>query len=425
MTSKIDIQALRLRTVAKFPYLASALWSMTLVEAPGMQTMGVDRHWRLYIDPAILDVWSLDEQVGVVVHEVHHLLRGHHKRASSLGINPPLSGNPPDLDLLIRARVWNMAADCGINNEITHEVTLPKDGCLPSKYDLPDGQISEFYFDELMKQVDSGKLPVQVNMMMIGGNEPGEGQGQADPTGGFDGSGACNIAGAWEVGKQSDEHGEGMSEAEAELVRRQVAKDIQEQKNRGNVPGYMQRWADEKLNPKIDWRTKLMSAIRGQVAQVSGMVDYTYRRPSRRQSSCPRIVLPSLRGSLPEIAVGQDTSGSMSDKDIARAIAETAGILNAVQANIKVYAGDTQVYEKQIIRRIQDMKLQGGGGTDMGAIIQAMDDDKCSFGIIITDGYTNWPNKRPRHLKKVIIVLTQDNERANVPDFYEVITVDD
>ena len=414
-TSKIDIQALRLRTVAKFPYLASALWSMTLVESPGMGTMGVDKHWRLYVDPAVLDIWSLDEQVGVLVHEVHHLLRAHHKRASMLGINPPSSGNPASVELMVKGRVWNMAADCGINNEIRNEVTLPNTVCLPSNYKLPDEQITEFYYEELMKQVEDGSLPIVETEI----------SGMGSPTDGHDGSGASNLPAPWEIGKDSEEYGSGVSEGEAELVRRQVARDIQEQKSIGNIPGYMQRWADEKLNPKIDWRTKLMSAVRGQVAQVSGMVDYTYRRPSRRQSSCPRIVLPSLRGSIPDIAVGEDTSGSMGGKDIARALAETAGILSTVQGNIKIYAGDTQVYEKQIVRRIEDVRLTGGGGTDMGAIIQAMDDDKCSFGIIITDVYTNWPNKRPRHLKKVIIVLTQDNERANVPDFYEVITVDD
>src|SRR3990167_2894638 len=412
--SKIYIQALRLRCVAQHPYLASALWSITLVESPGMGTMGVDKYWRVYVDPEVTKIWTIEEQVGVLVHEIQHLLRAHHRRAESLGIVPPSQGTPISMETAVKARVWNLAADYGINNEIIHEFKLPSTICLPSNFNLEDGKISEWYFEELMKKVEDGSLEITIEV-----------QGQSNPLGGNDGSGATNIPANWEIGKDSEEYGSGMSEAEGELVRQQVARDIEEQKTRGAIPGFMQLWADERLNPKVDWRTKLMSAIRGQVAQVSGMVDYSYYRPSRRQSACPRVVLPTLRGTLPDIAIGVDTSGSMSNKDLARAMAEISGVLSAIACNVKVYIGDTQVYSKDSIRRVEDIKLIGGGGTDMSMLIDEMDKDKCNFAIIISDGYTPWPNQRPRHLKKVIVCLTQGEEKNNVPDFYETIVIRD
>ena len=58
----IDLQALRIRGAGRHPYLAAALWSMVLVEKPGLGTMAIDRFWRLYIDPEIGKIWNLDEQ---------------------------------------------------------------------------------------------------------------------------------------------------------------------------------------------------------------------------------------------------------------------------------------------------------------------------------------------------------------------------
>ena len=63
-TCKIDIQALRLRSVAKFPYLASALWAMTLVETDQVPSMGVDRRWRLYVNPRTFEGWTREQKLA-------------------------------------------------------------------------------------------------------------------------------------------------------------------------------------------------------------------------------------------------------------------------------------------------------------------------------------------------------------------------
>ena len=418
MTASIDLQALRLRMVSKFPYLSAALWSMTLVETDQVDTMAVDNRWRLYVNPAAFDAWTRDEQIGVLLHEVQHLIRGHHARAAALGMAPPKSG-PPSIELASKLKIWNIATDCSINGEIKNEVKLPEtttingekaEGgvCYPEKFGLPDGQIAERYFEELMKKADKIQYVT------------------AGPLGGEDGSGSGGMPGAWEIGDgTSTDYGEGVSDAIGETIRHQVAKDIlAHNKTAGNLPGYLVRWAEERLNPKVDWRTKLSASIRGTVANVSGMVDYCWTRPNRRQSAAGRVILPSLRGTQPNIALAIDTSGSMSD-DLSRALAEVRGVLDTVQCRIKVYAGDTQAYEVQTVRSANEIKLTGGGGTDMGALIQAMDDDKNSFAVVISDGFTPWPSAPPKYLKKVIVVLTQAENEAAVPKFYETILVDE
>ena len=54
----------------------------------------------------------------------------------------------------------------------------------------------------------------------------------------------------------------------------------------------------------------LAAEIRRGVMSVSGRVDLTYRRPSRRASASRDIVLPALQQPVPEVAVVCGTSGS-------------------------------------------------------------------------------------------------------------------
>jgi predicted metal-dependent peptidase len=138
----------------------------------------------------------------------------------------------------------------------------------------------------------------------------------------------------------------GTGQAEAELIRRQVARQIVEHNRTcGNVPGHLQRWAEKKLRPRVDWRRELAAAIRAAIADVAGMADYSYRRPSRRQGQVGngKVVLPSLRRPVPEVAVIVDTSGSMSNGLLAKALAEVAGVLRATGQGAAVLAVDTTV----------------------------------------------------------------------------------
>ena len=411
MTTSIDLQAIRLRTVAKAPYLASALWSVVLVESDKVPSMGVDKHWRLYINPEGIKDWTPDEQVGVLVHEVGgHLIRGHWSRGENLGIRPPDFGLP-SVEMAYKAFVWNVATDCSINDDIQTEFSLPDSVVLPEMYKLPKGKIAEYYYDELLKNKQLKDI-FKAGVVLLG------------PMNGNDGSGAGNMPGEWEVGvgadavdKNGNPVGDGVSPGEGELIKRQVAQDIQEHKKRGTVPGFLDRWADEILRSKVDWRTKLSAAIRGQIANVSGLTDYTYRRPSRRQSSFPRVVLPSLRGTLPKVSIAVDTSGSMGAKDLSRAAGEIAGVLSAINCEIEIFAGDTQVYEKQTIKDVRKMKLTGGGGTDMRVLIDTMDKAKCGFAILITDLETPWPETRPKHIRRLIIVGTRSGSENEVPNW--------
>ena len=189
----------------------------------------------------------------------------------------------------------------------------------------------------------------------------------------------------------------GLPNWQADLLRRQVAQDvISHAKLAGDVPAGMLRWAEEVLSPRVNWRKVLAAELRRAVFEVSGAVDYSYRRPSRRSAVAGNVVLPALRRPVPEVAVVCDTSGSMTDELLAMVLAEVEGLLQALGLvrQVRVLACDYAVAPAQRVSSARQVQLVGGGGTNMGAGIEAAAAlrPRPAVTVVLTDGYTPWPS---------------------------------
>jgi predicted metal-dependent peptidase len=213
----------------------------------------------------------------------------------------------------------------------------------------------------------------------------------------------------------------------AKLLARDVARRIREHsRNRGDTPAGWQRWADEVLEPVVDWRRSLRASVRRGVADIAGRVDFTYRKPSRRAAALPGIVLPSLRQPMPIVAVVIDTSGSMSDGMLAQVLGEVTGLLASVgvgRNRLQVVCCDARAYQAQRVMNARDVRLLGGGGTDMGAGLAATTSlrPRPDLVIVLTDGHTPWP-ARPPGKAKVIVGLMDPT--GSVPDWATSVTID-
>ncbi|MEW2353874.1 VWA-like domain-containing protein [Spirillospora sp. NPDC029432] len=349
--------AARYRAASERPYLASALYSLTVVPSEGVPTMGVDRHWRCYVSPAFVEATPVPELAGVWIHEVAHLLRDHHGRAERL----------PAADQRDHARV-NIAQDCEINDDLLADgLPLPAGRMEPGVFGLDKGLLFEAYLPHIPPQP-------HVNC----------------------GSGAHAVAAPWESDAPG---GPKVSPVEAQAIRRATAEAIRARvRSRGTVPGGWQRWAEEILEPTVDWRRVLAGAVREAVAWAGGAVDYTYRRPSRRTAAMRGVVLPTLQRPLPRVAIVVDTSGSMGEDDLAAAMAEVTGVLREVGVRgnrVTVLACDADVAAVSRVTSADQVTLAGGGGTDMRVGIKAALEsrDKPNVVIVLTDGYTPWPDE--------------------------------
>jgi hypothetical protein len=229
----------------------------------------------------------------------------------------------------------------------------------------------------------------------------------------FEGTANSSMQGPWEAPPPDKSDVPGISPAEKELIKRATAAAIREHiKNKGTVPGHWQRWADSILEPpKVPWQKVLASSLRMAIAYVRGKTDYTYYKQNRRQSMRPDVILPGMVQPIPNIAVVLDTSGSISDDDLRNAMSEIAGILRSTagMAPITVLATDAQVHSITPVMQIHDLKgkILGGGGTDMGVGIERASKlhPKPHIIIVITDGWTDWPEAPPHGVKVIACIL--------------------
>jgi predicted metal-dependent peptidase len=124
------------------------------------------------------------------------------------------------------------------------------------------------------------------------------------------------------------------------------------------------------------------------------------------------VVLPALRRPVPEVAVVCDTSGSMTDDLLAASLAEVEGLLAALglARQVRVLACDAAVAPAQRVTSARQVELTGGGGTDMGAGIEAAAGlrPRPVITVVLTDGLTPWPDGPPRGMRVVIGLLGDD-----------------
>ena len=194
-----------------------------------------------------------------------------------------------------------------------------------------------------------------------------------------------------------------------QMLQQDVAQKLDEwrAKERGTVPGYLSRFADEILRPKVDPFKALHAAVRASIVQKRGQGNYTYRERCRRTPPGAAI-LPGAVQPVPRAVVIADTSGSMGSKDLAKALGVVKqGLRSLPVRGIRVICGDTSARTAQQVFRAEDVTLAGGGGTDMGKIVEEAADQRPAPDaiIVVTDGDTPWPEKPVR--PQVVACLTR------------------
>ena len=306
MSGRLEIDPQRLAAArfwaaTHFPYLASALFATRLlpVDRPGV--VAVDEAWRVFIDPELVSQWRANQLGSVLVHHVGHLLRDHAGRARSLGLGRE------------DANRWTMAADAEINDDLTAaELSFPAPPVLPSTLGCEPGRFAEEYFGS----IETGRSECDCDCDC--------------------GSGCDGTPKPWD---QPAARGNVRPEA-ANLLHCQVAAEVL-RCCRGLMPG------------------TVPAEIRRGVAAVAGAVDYSYRRPSRRASAMPDVVMPTMKRSVPEVAVVVDTSGSMNETLLSRPLSEVDGLLRSLglaQRRLPVLLCDAAVHPVQKVTSARQIR---------------------------------------------------------------------
>ena len=381
------LQAARLWIAANRPYYSKAVFSCPVIPAAAPARVGIDERWRIYANSEFLESLTVEQTAAELIHVLNHALRDHAQRARNASVGA------------MTAPVWNAAADCEINDDLFEDDLIEDDDWLfPETLGMSDFMPAEHYYRHLL---DNG-VSVQVHIEC--------------------GSGCHSHAVPHELDADTD----ALSDFDRTLLKRAVAAAVADHKKTHgtvSVPEGLARWAQQTLHPKVNWRQQLASALRSSVHHKTGTADYTWQRPSRRQQPQDPVLRPAMTRPVPSITVVVDTSGSMSEHELDRALTEISAIVATIVPgdSVRVLSVDTIVHTDQHIHNTSQISLEGAGGTNMAAGIAAAAEAKPDAIVVITDGWTPWSPTRPQGARCVIAALTDNHQLKGVPDWIQTI----
>jgi predicted metal-dependent peptidase len=383
------LQAARVRASYQRAYFGPALFALVPVKTDLIASMAVDTQWRLYYNDSWVATHSVEENAAVLIHEVSHLLRDHEQRKRAAAATAP--------------QVWNTAADCEINDDLLAEgLPLPDNPPHPEKLGLETGQTAENYYAALTRPASPSASARPADP---GGASAGRSTSSETPKGlARDcGSGAHGERRHWELPDEelSPTGQPGVDPVKAELVRRDVAKRILDTSGHaGDVPLGWRRWAHTVLAPKVDYMATIRHAVRRAIRESTlGRYDRTYRRPHRRQACYGEFIMASFYQPRPRPGFLIDTSSSMQEPQLARAVAELGGLTRQLGygTDVVVACCDTAVHGVRKVFNAAQVQLYGGGGTDISAGLKWFTDRKGTIDllVVVSDCHTAWPEDAP------------------------------
>ena len=333
------------------PFYAVLLFDMLeVVETdaadPSIQTAATDGA-KIYVNPAYFKTISVQERIGVIAHEITHVVLRHCERTKGyidLGVGPDLKPFNP--------RKMNHAQDYIINQMLTDAgLKLPL-GALFNPQITADDICDEVYL----------KIP--------------------DPP---------------EDEDNFDQHipGDQANTPDKATVQRALKMAASAATQQGLMPAGLQRLVDDVCEPQIKWT----DYVKRSLVTMSGHDEQSYVKPNRRRlANAPHIYWPGRIGSRAGIGgICVDTSGSTSDEMQTKFFAEIHGVLQDCMPE-KVHVGFVDAalhggfHEIEDVNDLLDLrgKVLGGGGTDLPVFWAEAEKEgiEMDWMIILTDGYT-------------------------------------
>ena len=193
----------------------------------------------------------------------------------------------------------------------------------------------------------------------------------------------------------------------------------------GKQGGDVDRSFEATMQSTVDWTEQLREFVS---ATVTGRGDSTWARPNRRWLQQDMYMPSQVSESIGNICVAIDTSGSTTAELIGKSLSELVSICeNSQPDRVDLLYWDTAVAGHELYTEadyqgmITSTRPKGGGGTDVNAVFDYIDENKLEPEclIVITDGYTPYP----QHPSSYPVIWAMIDNRHTVPPFGAVIRV--
>lgn len=375
----------------EWPWLATLLLRVRPVEKTGINTFGADQRLKFYFDPDTIDQTEFNDLVYQIKKSVVHPVLRHNVRGSYIITDQQSQEAFATATEIAANQMFTADHQYIPDSAKTHLNTMSTDG-----NQLPVGLCVEEYFSMLLDDQDKPDPEDE-----DGDDERGDGDGTTDvPVGGSSQDGQPRE---WE--DLPDEEGtmtspeEGVSDEELDRIVQRLVETASDSMSRSGG-GDFSIVADSVGTPKIRPEQLLRMAIAKSLdASRQGSTDPTYRRISRRHQESDVYLRPSYLDPKPKVTVVIDSSASMGTDDIELGSGIVDLALSGMDLeSVRVVSGDTDIRNDQKdVRRIADLDIKGGGGTEMGQIVDKVlsepDSQLPDLCILVTDGGTDWPEK--------------------------------
>ena len=289
-----------------FDFCANILLSVKMVFNKEIPTAGAN-NTEIAFNPDFLAEQSKRESVGLVMHEVLHIVLNHQERVGSRD-----------------RKIWNYAADAIVNEMVTNGMglTLPVNPVtftqltedLGVDFTYLKEASTEDVYNKLMEHVKSSDIPEPVigDLMEKAEDEPTEVKT-------FD------------------------------LESKLISADIISKYSFGNeASNELERELLELVNPKVDWYKELIYLMREFVPSV----EPDWSRPNRRLLGIPILIPGNTKQPTLEANCYIDVSGSLTADQLTTIMSELTGINSIEGVKLNVISWNTGITRPCISSRI-------------------------------------------------------------------------
>jgi len=367
--------------------------------------------YEMFINPLMFGLYSTDEQIAILKHEMLHIINLHIVRQK-------------DRD----HKKWNYGTDISINQLIPN---IPVDGLQPEKFGFEKNLNAEQYYDMIPTNYEGSSEDGEGEGESSGscsssgqGDGEGNGSGSGEPQDGDDDvidneqklkdmiAKALNAAQEGMVGDHGKwQESEGDEQAAKEITRQMT--ETATNKSRGMSPSECDQAIQMlKMKEQINWKKELRRIVGNRKAFTKLTIKKNDKRfPGRKD------LRGKTKNHVADILVILDVSGSMSDEEIMYGLNEIKAIAEKAGAGVKIMQVDT---EPKIVEdfdpKAKEFSRRGYGGTYLWPAVEMAVEKKIRFDavVMITDGYieSTWDGNIPR--VPFIWLVTQDAENLSL-----------
>jgi predicted metal-dependent peptidase len=338
MESTLKISRCSYRMMCDYPFFGSCLLQSKLHRDDKICTMCTNSDWIKWSGPFV-DSISEDEALGVLAHEVMHVVLKHTTRR---GERDP--------------KKWNVACDYAVNP------ILKKEGFV-----LPEGALFDIQYENMAAEKIYNLIP--------DGEEPPE----------------------WGQFEDAGETAAEDQEAEARIDQ-MVATAVTQAANRGEVPDFAKSMVKIMENGQVDWEEKMRRLVGGDNPD-----EYSMRRINRKFYYQDDMYIPTVENrGIGNVVVYLDSSASVTDKMHSMFLGGINNMLNDLNPkSITVITCDTHVNSVQTFDQsqpIEAFKVNSRGGTNVAPVFKYIEDNQLEVDhfIGLTDlEIWDWPSNPP------------------------------